>query len=323
LASPKNSLDFLNLLKKSEPLGLLASLSLVIAAFTYQPQELHKIYNFSVTSSFMFLLSFLFSIGYQWAKTVKLVERYEGKDSVIPLFYLLLRFGTYFFLGFGILLMLLVMSEFAKFQSSIVAIINSCLILFFGFLVIRIIFNLIKNRTSNKKPLTIDLINLVSCIAIILFSSLQIALILEALFDLSGIHKFLFTFFIYIVMPILLIPFIGHFVHQIIQEIRKRGIPKISRQHKGVNKPIFLPKQSYRYRNIFLIVNIVVVISFTSILIYFLISPEFSTSISHINLNITSVEHGSNSVTEKKNNYLNETGNNTTMPKTEPFSKFI
>ncbi len=56
-----NTVAFLGFLKKSEPVGVLASLSLVIATFTYDHIEFAAIYDFSVTASFMFFISFIFS----------------------------------------------------------------------------------------------------------------------------------------------------------------------------------------------------------------------------------------------------------------------
>lgn len=219
--------------------------------------------------------------------------------------------------------MLLVMLEFAKFQPSISVIASSTTVLFLGFLAIQAFFNIIKNRISKKEKLKLDLVNLTSYVAMVLFSSIQIARIIEALFGLSAISKFLGTLLIYIGTPILMVPFVGHFAHEIIQELRRRRNPQVPDGGTKASESHPLPRQSYRYRNIFLGVNIAVVIIFTSITVSFLISPWYYVAISNLSLNITSDVLVPNKAKEDQNIHLNDTGNNGTIPKGDPYPNFI
>jgi len=112
------SFNFLLLLKTVEPLGLLATIPLAIAAFVVnnsQNQELFEIYVYSVTSGTMFLISLIFVLIY------KISEYYFNnserlKRNVTSLYFIIeyLHFGFYFFCFCGFLFLLLNIVVFSQ-----------------------------------------------------------------------------------------------------------------------------------------------------------------------------------------------------------------
>ena len=151
------SFDTLNALKHSEPLAFLASLSLIIVAFIF-PERLHlvAIYNDSLISGFMFIISFVFSIVYRLYKYVP--QRYQ-----YPIANKFLGFGVYFFLGVGIFFLLLVAYEFGKEQTQIFALVKIFFLLFVGvFLVYIIVMDIRKAIERHTRPFTLDTITLAS-----------------------------------------------------------------------------------------------------------------------------------------------------------------
>jgi hypothetical protein len=95
---------FLKLLKQAEPVAVLASLSLVITVFTFENQDTFQtVYNYSVVSTFMFIFAFVAAV----VRNLRIIssERfYSG----------LATFAFYFFLGIGIIHILLIAVEFGK-----------------------------------------------------------------------------------------------------------------------------------------------------------------------------------------------------------------
>jgi hypothetical protein len=85
-------LTLLCALKKAEPLGFLASLSLVISTFTFGGEgNIYRIYSYSVVSAFMFIFSFVSSIFNQYLKSV------ESNNPIINIMQAVTNFGIYFF----------------------------------------------------------------------------------------------------------------------------------------------------------------------------------------------------------------------------------
>ena len=116
------SFDILDALKKAEPLGFLASLSLVISAFTFDGVgNIYKIYSYSVVSAFMFIFSFVFSISNQYFKSVESYYLAIGLEE--PAITIILRvvthFGIYFFLSIGVIFLILIAYQFAQSQTQI------------------------------------------------------------------------------------------------------------------------------------------------------------------------------------------------------------
>ncbi|HJW19927.1 MAG TPA: hypothetical protein VJ571_05160 [Candidatus Nitrosotalea sp.] len=93
---------FYDALKNSQPLAFLASLSIVIAAFTYNVKDLPQVYPNAISGAFSFIFAFVFSM-------ISLIL--QDKDFPKISFYL--RLGTYFFLGVGILYILFIAIAFS------------------------------------------------------------------------------------------------------------------------------------------------------------------------------------------------------------------
>ncbi len=93
---------FYESLRKSQPIAFLASLSMVIAAFTHSNNDTVGVYNSAVLATIMFLLSFAFSLFDQ------LFPKNPKEDNTWR------TGGKYFFFAFGILFLGLVAYEFGK-----------------------------------------------------------------------------------------------------------------------------------------------------------------------------------------------------------------
>src|ERR1700687_5401102 len=111
--------SFYECLKNAQPLAFLASLSIVIAAFTYTNIKVPNVYVDAVIASFAFLFSFIFSLISQLYKPeVIIFDLQKGEDKYSNIFvdYFLgfCRYGVYFFLIIGIIYLLLVAFEFSK-----------------------------------------------------------------------------------------------------------------------------------------------------------------------------------------------------------------
>lgn len=142
MTQPNNSFDTLRALKRSEPLGFLASLSLIIATFTFEKAGFGAIYNYSVVSGFMFIISFVFSIAYDFYKHVPQRYQYSIADNF-------LRFGIYFFLGLGFFSLLYVAYEFGNKHTQIFAFVKIFLVLFgLGLLIYLITLEVKKQQAS-------------------------------------------------------------------------------------------------------------------------------------------------------------------------------
>ena len=90
------------MLKNAQPLAFMASLSIIIAAFTFDEDKLPNVSSNAIIAAFMFLISFVLSLIDQIP-----IKKENGDMSP-------LRFGKYFFLGIGILYLLLITWEFSK-----------------------------------------------------------------------------------------------------------------------------------------------------------------------------------------------------------------
>ncbi|HJR84987.1 MAG TPA: hypothetical protein VJ772_06415 [Nitrososphaeraceae archaeon] len=279
MSKASNDIHFLDFLKRSEPIGLLASLSLVVATFTYGNLEEHPeflpIYNFSVTSSFMFLISFLFSLFYQASIKSNLVERYVKNFffSLLFQFHMFLKFGTYFFLGFGIILLLLVMFEFGKLQPSIFVVFPFLGLFFFGYFVFAMWFINLKNKSNQKKKF--DLVNYGSLIIFVAYSLYAAAKVGESLYAVTGIGQFVFSILINIISPIAFVIIIIHFIGNVLEVVKNNPERRIA---------------SSKASKVYLILNIAVVLIFSSILVYIFTAGNLPNTIAQIRLNITSTQ---------------------------------
>jgi hypothetical protein len=101
-AKPKIPFELSTVLKNAEPFAVLASLTLILAVFTFDHlDKFQNVYNYSVLASTSFILSFIFFI---LSKLVELQKLYD----------LMLRYGTFFFLAIGLVHLLMIMYEFSK-----------------------------------------------------------------------------------------------------------------------------------------------------------------------------------------------------------------
>lgn len=101
--TPDFNSHFYDALKNAQPLAFLASLSIVIAAFTYNIKDLPQVYPNAISGAFSFIFAFIFSIVSQILR---------DKDWSKLVFYL--QLGTYFFLGVGILYLIFIATAFSE-----------------------------------------------------------------------------------------------------------------------------------------------------------------------------------------------------------------
>ncbi len=123
----KIPLDFFGALRNAQPIAFLASLSLIIATFTFT--NFPNVYSNAIIASFMFIFSFVLSILIQ-IKIVK--ERLSANEP----FWTLIRVGTYFFLAMGIIYLILIAVEFGKLQQQIFLLTKGWYWAFFGVFII-------------------------------------------------------------------------------------------------------------------------------------------------------------------------------------------
>lgn len=97
----KANCKFYDALKNSQPIAFLASLSMVIATFSYSNHELPNVYTNAVLASMTFLISFVLSL-------IDQINLENDRD--IPV----VHWGKFFFLAVGILYLIVVAVEFSK-----------------------------------------------------------------------------------------------------------------------------------------------------------------------------------------------------------------
>jgi len=93
--------DFFRIIRNAQPIAFLASLCLIIATFSFT--NFQAVYSNAVIAAFSFIFSFIFStlIQLKWVQEDKFFIRAT-------------RSGAYFFLGVGVLYLLLIAVEFGK-----------------------------------------------------------------------------------------------------------------------------------------------------------------------------------------------------------------
>lgn len=115
------SYDFFSGLKKAEPLGVLASLSLVITTFTYKELTFAPIYGDSVIATFMFIIAFVAAL---------ILPMPAVKDD--KFYYRMTTYAVYFFSAIGIIHLLFIAYEFGKQANQVFSFASGWLVSFLG-----------------------------------------------------------------------------------------------------------------------------------------------------------------------------------------------
>lgn len=160
-------------LKNSQPIAFLASLAIVIAAFTSSNDKLSSVYIDASIASFTFIFSFICSLAYQIQPKLEspliditASEPNSTYSSNREILFAFARYGTYFFLIIGIAYLLLIAYEFGKSHVQLHNIVIGWLQVFFAFVVIVAIFRLSKvKRDTNFKIAKFTKITLVVLVA--------------------------------------------------------------------------------------------------------------------------------------------------------------
>ena len=138
-------LTLLCALKKAEPLGFLASLSLVISTFTFGGEgNIYRIYSYSVVSAFMFIFSFVSSIFNQYLKSV------ESNNPIINIMQAVTNFGKCFFLVIGLISLILIAIQFGQSQPQISTITGSFLGSFICIMLIWVFLERLKKAIEQR-----------------------------------------------------------------------------------------------------------------------------------------------------------------------------
>ncbi|HKG87448.1 MAG TPA: hypothetical protein VKA95_03915 [Nitrososphaeraceae archaeon] len=189
------SFDLLRALKKAEPLGFLASLSLVISTFTFDGVgNIYKIYSYSVVSAFMFIFSFVSSIFNQYFMSV------ESNNSIISSMRVVTNFGIYFFLIIGLIFLSLIAYQFGQSQTQISIITGA----FFGSFVfimgIWVLVKRLKKAIEQRGKISFSAMADIGMSVIgILVVATFIIIIVEAIFEIEDLTKnYLKLMFIFI-----------------------------------------------------------------------------------------------------------------------------
>ena len=95
--------DFHTVIRNSQPMAFLASLSIIIAVFTFQKEDLPNVYPNAISGAFSFIFAFVTSILFQLLPP-------KGLYRLVLYF----KFATYFFLGVGILYLLFIALAFSE-----------------------------------------------------------------------------------------------------------------------------------------------------------------------------------------------------------------
>jgi hypothetical protein len=100
--------------KKAEPIGVLASISLAIAALVGSQDKYLPIHDFSIISSFMFIFSFGFFVLYELYKKYSYPARELEPDgySRCVFYYNMIRIAPIYFAAIGIILLVFIAYQF-------------------------------------------------------------------------------------------------------------------------------------------------------------------------------------------------------------------
>jgi hypothetical protein len=232
LDTETNSFDLLKAIKRAEPLAFLASLSLVISAFSFQGLgNLSKIYGYSVVSAFMFIFSFLFSIAAHYLILTKITQRL---DPYLKILQRIMNFGIYFFLIIGMLFLILIAYQFGQSQPQIFTITYAFLGSFIFYMSITIFFKLVKELVKGSGSPIFYLIEIIALVGVIFVSSLSISSVVEAILDLKGITRSIFTLLLNPISPFFGLCFGALISIPPIQILKKRRLQTISKYGLGV-----------------------------------------------------------------------------------------
>lgn len=197
--------EFLAVLKKLEPIGLLITASLAIATLRMTSGINDRAYEFAVISSILFIFSFILGIAKHYS------EIYKYNKIAYPSFlflHIFMNFSFYCVFFFGILFLLLYSFELVKSNPIIISILQNMPTFFIFAGTLWVLYYMIKNR-EYKKDNKYKVIDVVSQIVVILFSLLAFVKIYDIVngktnyFEFFLINIFLIGGFVFIGVLIL------------------------------------------------------------------------------------------------------------------------
>lgn len=133
----EEKISFYEALRNAHPIAVIASVSMVIAAFSFRNDDLAGMSNNAMIAAAMFLISFTASLLDQLVPT-KNNEKVE-----------MIHWGRLFFFGIGVLYLILIVWEFGKFIPQIGNIVIGWIIIAIGLSSLSTIFS--KKGIYNKK----------------------------------------------------------------------------------------------------------------------------------------------------------------------------
>jgi hypothetical protein len=174
-------LDILDWLRRAEPIAVMASLTLVIAAFSFGNNLPYPIYSNSVISSFMFIISLFFYIGFELLQhNTKLQSslREHIKEEFRILVLKIPLYGCYIFLSLGFIYLLAVALEFGKEQLQILSHLKTFFFLFLTFILLYLTVKAYSQKGDLLKPK-----NIVGILGITYFLSFVIVYTFDAILE--------------------------------------------------------------------------------------------------------------------------------------------
>lgn len=137
--------NFYEKLKNSQPIAFLASLCMVVAAFTYTNNQLPDVYQNAVSAAFSFVFSFVLSLVYQIFR-----DKLDDKR-----FDLLVKIGIYFLFAVGILYLIFIGISFSSKLPQIPQILFSWFYAYIGVITILVVRKTLQ-KMLKKLPISVE-----------------------------------------------------------------------------------------------------------------------------------------------------------------------
>lgn len=158
--------NFYEKLKNSQPIAFLASLCMVVAAFTYNNDQLPDVYRNAVSAAFSFVFSFALSLASQ-------IFRKYLDDMRFDIF---IRIGIYFLFGVGILYLIFIGISFGSKLPQIPEILFSWYYAFLGIIAIVAARNTIQKLRKHQNVSFEDKMGLPIIIALAIINWIAVAM---------------------------------------------------------------------------------------------------------------------------------------------------
>ncbi len=187
--------DIFSVLKKLEPVGILITISLALAAITNDPGREIKSHEFSIISGVMFILCLIVGIADNYFKYIKTIS----SSSLLLLISGIVHFTFYFLLSVGIIFLLLYALEFIKIDPIASRILQNLFLIFIAVGSIQVLSSFIKEK-NKRSSIKWKFLEITIAIFIIYWAFSSIVKIYELIEPTVQLLSHLDYFFIYIAL---------------------------------------------------------------------------------------------------------------------------